>query len=257
MNLDLEGKVFYIAGSSRGIGLGIAQCFLDEGACVVLTGRDKHTLNEVFEKFHHTYPGKVLALAGDLCEKDIISSHLKETCDHFGAIHGIVANVGNGRSASIFPEGDHMWEESYRMNLESSLLLGRMSFEYLQRTSGSTLTFISSIAGLEDLGAPVPYSIYKSAIHSASKILSRQYASKGVRVNTVAPGNIFFKGGSWEKKFDKDPTKVDAYIQREVPLKKFGEPEDIGHICCFLASDKSRFITGSVIVADGGQTRSY
>lgn len=257
MDLKLSDKVYLVAGSSRGIGLGIAKCFLEEGAKVVITGRNEKSVTIACDSLNNLYPGHVLPLVGDVGEKEVIFSHLEKTICHFKRIDGVIANVGNGREPLGLPDDDALWEKSYHTNFKTSLLLAKYSFPYLQKQNSSTFTFISSITGLEDIGAPIFYSIYKSAIHGVSKMLSREFAKSGIRVNTVAPGNIFFEGGSWDKKIKENPDKIQDYINKEVPLKCFGTPKDIGHICTFLASDKAKFITGSVIVADGGQTRSF
>jgi 3-oxoacyl-[acyl-carrier protein] reductase len=119
-----------------------------------------------------------------------------------------------------------------------------------------SIVFISSIAGLESLGAPLPYGAAKAALEHYSKDLSRRVGMHGVRVNTVAPGNVLFPGGTWQQKLDADSAKVTSMIAAEVPLSRFGTPREIGAAVAFLASDRAAFITGACLVADGGQTRA-
>ena len=104
--------------------------------------------------------------------------------------------------------------------------------------------------------APLPYSAAKAALINLSKNLARQAGPHNVRVNCVAPGNILFPGGSWEKHLEARAEEVHRFIQTEVPLRRFGRPEEIADAIAFLCSDRSSFITGACIVADGGQTRS-
>src|SRR5262249_49485192 len=96
----------------------------------------------------------------------------------------------------------------------------------------------------------------KAAVLSYGKNLARQLGPQGVRVNCVAPGNILFPGGSWEKKFAQQREHFQRYIETEVPLQRFGSPEEIADVVVFLASDRAAFVTGACVVADGGQTRS-
>ena len=119
--------------------------------------------------------------------------------------------------------------------------------------SNKILLFISSIAGLEAFGAPVDYSTAKSALLAFSKNLARKVATK-VRVNVVAPGNINFPGGSWDEKIKLDPKRVKDIIESTVPMNRFGTPEEIADAALFICSERAKFITGSVLVVDGGQT---
>lgn len=123
--------------------------------------------------------------------------------------------------------------------------------------SKSAVTVISSIAALEFLGAPLTYSSVKAALHPLVKSLSFSFGNNGARINLVAPGNILFPGSTWENKLNDKKDETLAYISREVPLKRFGKPEEVADLVAFLSSEKAAFITGSTIVIDGGQTKTY
>ena len=125
----------------------------------------------------------------------------------------------------------------------------------LIKGSGNIL-FIASIVGVEATPAPLPYSAAKAALINYSKNLARQVAREGVRVNCVAPGNILFPGGTWERHLERDRAAVTKKIEDEVPMGRFGTPEEIAGLAVFLCSPRASFITGSCFVADGGQTRS-
>ena len=125
----------------------------------------------------------------------------------------------------------------------------------LTDSMGSIIT-IGSIAGLEDVSAPIPYAASKAALMAYTKSLSRKLADKKIRVNMVSPGNILFPGGNWDKKQKSDPYNIRKMLQEKVPLEMFGSPEDIGNVVAFLLSSKASFITGANIVVDGGQTTS-
>ena len=114
----------------------------------------------------------------------------------------------------------------------------------------------SSIAGCEALSAPLPYSAAKAALINVTKNLSRMVGSHGIRVNAVAPGNVLFPGGSWEKKLTENREFFEEYIRREVPLQRFGRAEEVADAVVYLASERASFMTGACVVLDGGQTRS-
>ena len=117
----------------------------------------------------------------------------------------------------------------------------------------SNILFISSITGLEAIGAPVDYSTAKTAVIAFAKNLARKVAPE-VRVNVIAPGNVHFPESSWEEKIQTDPEIIEQMLQTTVPMKRFGTPQEIADATVFLCSALASFITGSVLVVDGGQT---
>ena len=126
----------------------------------------------------------------------------------------------------------------------------------LLKKSKGCLLFVSSIAGMEAFGAPTDYSVAKTAIISLAKNMARKLASDHVRVNVVAPGNVYFEGGTWDKKIEEDPDQVRNIIKETVPMNRFSTPEEIANPVVFLCSDKASFITGAILRVDGGQTVS-
>jgi 3-oxoacyl-[acyl-carrier protein] reductase len=125
------------------------------------------------------------------------------------------------------------------------------------KQNGGSIILISSIAGHEVLPAPIPYSVAKAGVIVVCKNLSRHLAPHNIRINAVAPGNIFVKEGTWDKKIKEDPGGVKQYIETEVPMKRLGKPEEIADAVVFLASERASFITGACLIVDGGQTRSF
>jgi 3-oxoacyl-[acyl-carrier protein] reductase len=124
----------------------------------------------------------------------------------------------------------------------------------VKRGSGSVVA-VGSIAGLESVPAPITYSAAKAALTAAAQALSRQVA--GVRVNVVAPGNVLFPGGGWERRQSDDPAGVRAYVEAEVPLGRFATPNEIADVVVFVASERASFLTGACLVVDGGQSHRF
>jgi len=122
------------------------------------------------------------------------------------------------------------------------------------RSGHGSIVLVASIVGLESMAAPLPYSAAKAALINYGKNLARQVGPSNVRVNSVAPGNILIPGGSWERHLAERRDEVLQEIQAGVPLQRFGRAEEIADLIVFLSSDRAAFITGSCIVADGGQT---
>ena len=242
MDLDLKNKVVFVSGSTRGIGRAIAEAFLKEGALVTITGRTNLDVEGICRKNKNTF-GHVT----DLTNPSKIVSAIKQVIARFGKIDIIVANIGDGTANTS-------WQESLSTNLMSSINLAEAALPHLIKQQSGSIVFIGSIAGVEAMGAPITYSVGKSALISYSKNLARTVAKNGVRVNCISPGNIFFDGGVWSKKLKQDHEKFSNYIKNEVPMQRFGTPKEIANIVCFLSSNRASFVTGACIVADGGQT---
>jgi 3-oxoacyl-[acyl-carrier protein] reductase len=245
----LQGKVALITGSSRGIGLAIAQTLCQEGCIVVLNGRDIERLNNSAECLG------VAGIAGDVSQEAGAFALMNEVVSRHGGLDILVSNVGSGTS---LPPGTENWTEWDRMlglNLRAAVNSVAAARGALSARRGVVLC-ISSICGSAALGAPLAYSAAKAALNSYVRGISRVLAAEGVRINALAPGNVLFEGSSWEKHLNNNRQAVEEMLAREVALKRFGTTEEIANVAAFLCSVKSSFITGEVVVVDGGQLRS-
>lgn len=199
----------------------------------------------------------ILAIQGDMARREDIERALDITVSTFDRVDAVVANVGSGTAKGGWDLDEDDWAPVMDMNLRGSVALTSVAMPHLLKQESSSFTFISSIAATEAIGAPIPYSAAKAAIEMTMKSLSRLVGPQGVRVNAVSPGNVLFPGGSWEKKLVDRREFFEEMIQREVPLQRFASPEEIANVVVFLASERASFVTGSSVVVDGGQTRSY
>jgi len=242
-----------VTGASKGIGLAIATHFLDEGANVFLVARGKEQLHAATCELISTYGEyRVLSESCDCTDQVAVEKLSGSIVDKWGGVDIVVENIGDGRSVpDPVPSLEH-WQRTWNTNFESALLTTRVVLPMLQESRGCLL-FISSITGLEAFGAPVDYSTAKSAIVAFSKNLARKVADK-VRVNVIAPGNINFPGSAWDEKIKIDEDRVEQIIKTTVPMQRFGSPDEIASASVFLCSERASFITGSVMVVDGGQT---
>ena len=250
MELELKNKIILVTGSSRGIGKEIASAFLDEGCKVILNGRDKKSLEKTSKFFNHLTKFIVADVTKPLeCQKLV-----KKIIRLYGRFDILVCNVGDGKSVPLGKETSKEWQKMFELNLQSATNVIEASKKELSKTRGS-IVCISSIAGLNVVGAPIPYSVIKSALNTYVKYSARPLGEKNIRINAIAPGNIMFKGSVWEKKKKQNPTLVNKILKNEVSLHRFGNPKEIANLTVFLSSPKSSFITGSVCVIDGGQIR--
>jgi len=251
MELELKNKIVLVTGSSRGIGKEIASTFLDEGCKVILNGRDKKSLEKTSKFFNHLTKFIVADVTKPLECKKLV----KKIIQLYGRLDILVCNVGDGKSVAPGKETIVDWNKMFEANLQSATNIIESSKNELSKTRGSIIC-ISSIAGITFLnGAPIPYSVSKSALNTYVKYSSRSLGEKNIRINAIAPGNIIFEGSIWEKKLKKNPSLVKKLLKNDVSLHRFGTPTDIANLTVFLSSSKSSFITGSVYVVDGGQIR--
>jgi 3-oxoacyl-[acyl-carrier protein] reductase len=257
MDLGLQNQVVFVAGSSRGIGKAIAAALLDEGACVVLTGRDPEALElataDLATKENYE---RILPIVGDLGDPAKIEAAYERTVTHFGRIDHLIANLGTGKGVPGWEQSEAEWTRLFELNFFASTRLTQAVLPHLLKNeAGGSILYISSIVALEATPAPLPYSAAKAALENYSKNLARQLGAQKVRVNTLAPGNILFEGGSWEKRLHEQREGVEKMLQSEVPQQRFGKPEEIAALAAWLCSPAALFVTGSRFVADGGQTR--
>lgn len=258
MDLRLDNQIVFIAGSSRGIGKAIASTLLAEGASVVLTGRDEESLNSAQNELSaYANKDRILAICGDLTASSTITGAYERTLQHFGRIDHLVANLGTGSGKPGWDQSEDEWMRLFEQNFFVSTRLTQAILPHLlANTNGGSILYISSIVALEATPAPLPYSAAKAALVNYSKNLARHLGPQKVRVNTIAPGNIYFPGGSWERHLSNRRESVEAMLQSEVPQQRFGTPEEIASLAAYLCSPQAAFATGSCYVMDGGQTRS-
>lgn len=254
MDLAIAGKVAVVCGASRGIGLAVARRLAHEGARVVMAARSAGPLEEARKALSGETGAEITAIAADMTDEAAVARLFART-QALGPVEIVVANAGSGSAQVGFAIDRAEWQRVLDENLFSATLVAAEALKHLTANKAGSLTFVGSIAGSEAINAPVPYSAAKAALHMATKLYAQQVGASGVRVNAVAPGNVLFPGGSWERKLAERGEFYNAYIKREVPLRRFGTPEEIADIVAFLASARAAFVTGAVWVADGGQTR--
>ena len=233
--------------------MAVAESFLQEDAKTCLVSRGSKGLFENEKKLQDIYGlENSFACKCDCTNIESLNSLKNRVKDKWGSLDIVVVNVGDGRSVSDALPDDEQWQKTWSSNFESALQTARTFLPMLEESKGCLL-FVSSIAGIEAFGAPTDYSTAKTAIIALAKNMARKLAPD-VRVNVIAPGNVYFEGGSWDEKIKQDKKRVDEIIKSTVPMNRFATPQEVAGSVVFLCSDKASFITGATLVIDGGQT---
>ena len=242
----LEGKVAVITGGNSGIGLATAQRFLDEGARVAISGRNQKTLDEAVKPLGDS----VLAIKADTARLDEIEKFLAAVNKKFGKIDVLFVNAGVAKFAPLVDTGEALFDEQFDINIRGAYFTVQKALPLLN--DGASIIFNTSVASSTGVAATSAYSATKAALRSLARTAAAELAERKIRVNAVAPGPIvtpiFGKTGLPQQIIDDWAKGLIA----EVPLKRFGQPEEVAGVVAFLASSDASYITGVELNVDGG-----
>ena len=251
---SLSGKRLFITGGSRGLGREMALAIAEAGADVILTGRDEASLEETATAIR-ALGREAVAIAGDMGDPDECEAACSCALAEHGPVDLLINNVG-GRLLNVPVEEQSLadWRRILDLNLTSTFLCTRiLGGEMVRRGEGGRVINVASISGLianRGIGGR-SYETAKAAVIQFTKATAADWAPHGVTVNAICPGGFFTAPNQrWAK---ENPEVIGEFL-KNIPMGKFGEPEDLGPLAVYLASDASRYMTGATLVIDGGYT---
>jgi NAD(P)-dependent dehydrogenase (short-subunit alcohol dehydrogenase family) len=245
---DLTGKGAFVTGASRGIGRSVAVSLARAGARVALVGRDIEALAETLSAVEAA-GGQGLTLQGDMTNAGSVEAAVARACESFGKLDVLVCNAGVQKLKPFLDMKPEDWRGLIATNLEGAILTMQSAGRRMVAQKSGVVIAMASIYSF--VGAPGNsiYCMTKGGLLQLSRALAVEWARYNVRVNAICPGWIETE---LTKPYMQDQKAVEAGL-RQIPLRRFGRPEDIGPLAVYLASDEACFVTGQAYVIDGGQ----
>ena len=249
MDLGLKGAKVLVTGSTKGIGRAIAETFATEGADIGVCSRN---LAEVESTVAALTAKGVAAFGGavDVADAAALKAWVCDMASKLGGIDVVVANV----SALAIGQDDESWQKEFSTDMMGTVRLVNAAMPYLEKSAAGAIVTISSVSGREVDFAAGPYGTFKAAIIHYTQGLANQLAGKGIRANSVSPGNTYFEGGVWNMIKDNNPELYKTALALN-PTGRMGTPQEMANAAVFLASRAASFITGTNLVVDGALTR--
>jgi len=248
MQLSLNGKRALVTGGSRGIGLAIARAFALAGADVAICARAPAPLAQAEEALRTT-GRRVSAHVCDLSQAQAVTDWVAQAAADLGGVDILVNNAsGFGRT-----DDEAGWATSLAVDLMASVRASQAALPYFLQQGSGNIIHIASISGLKASVRTPPYGAVKAAIMEYAQTQALAHAAQRIRVNCIAPGSIFFEGGTWDVVQKENPPLYERILS-SIPSGRFGTPEEVANVALFLASDCASWVTGQTWTVDGGQS---
>jgi 3-oxoacyl-[acyl-carrier protein] reductase len=257
MDLGLTDKVALVIGSSRGLGKAVAMGFAQEGAKVAICARGETALDTTRQEITRTTGRQVLAVTADVTRPEDVDRLVQATLDRFGRIDVLVTNAGGPPAGTFLDFNPEVWQQAVNLNLMSAVRLCYAVVPTMRRQGGGRIIAITSISVKQPLDNLILSNSVRMAVVGLTKSLSNELAADNILVNSVCPSWTLTErveellrhragrnGTSYEEELGQ--------LERDIPLRRLGQPEELANVVVFLASERASYLTGVSIQVDGG-----
>jgi NAD(P)-dependent dehydrogenase (short-subunit alcohol dehydrogenase family) len=241
-----QGKVAVVTGGNSGIGLGVAKAYAREGAQVAITGRNEKTLEAAAKEIGDG----TLAIQSDAGKVAEIETAMKKIKERFGRIDALFVNAGVGKFVPFEKVTEEFFDETVNINMKGVFFTVQKAIPLMSK--GSAIVLNASINAHLGMPGTTVYGATKAAVINMAKTLSRDLLEKGIRVNAVSPGPITSALLGRDRMSQEKVQEIKDWIQSQVPIKRFGTPEEIAAGVLYLTAPESAFVLGAELIIDGG-----
>ncbi len=260
MDLGLKGRVALVAGASRGLGKAIALELAREGALVAICARSAEQLEAAAEEIRRATGARVEALPADVSDAQEVERLIVQVLERFGRLDILVNNAGGPPAGSFSHLSDQDWLRALETNLLSAVRLSRAAAPSMQANRWGRIINLTSVSARQPMDDLVLSNVARAGVLGLAKSLSNELAAYGITVNSVCPGynhtsRLVEVAQSRARREGRSVEDILAGYERQVPLGRLGEPEEVAALVAFLASERAGYITGTAIQVDGGYVR--
>lgn len=261
MDLGLKGKVALIAAASRGLGRAVAEEVAREGASLILCARNEKTLSETCESIRQSTGVDVLGVPADVSNTESVNQLVQEGVRQFGRIDILVNNSGGPPAASFDNATSDMWESATRLLLSSVIEMTRAVLPGMKERRWGRILNVTSVAVKQPIDNLMLSNSLRGAVTGLARTLANDVAPFGITVNNILPGytrteRVIELADSMAAKEGISAAEVASRWEKEIPMRRLGEPQEFAAMAAFLVSERASYITGSSIAVDGGWIRS-
>jgi 3-oxoacyl-[acyl-carrier protein] reductase len=261
VELGLQNKVALVAAASRGLGRAVAHELAKEGAKVVIFARGREAIEAARDEIASLTGADVHALVADVTEVDHLARVVSESTARFGPVDILVTNAGGPPAGPFESHEWDVWERAVRLTLKSAVELTRAVLPSMRERRWGRIIHVTSIAVKQPVDNLMLSNSLRSAVTGFARTLANEVATDGITVNCIMPGytrteRVEELADATAKRDGLTRPDVLARFEREIPMKRLGEPHEFAAVAAFLASDRASYVTGQSIAVDGGWIRS-
>jgi 3-oxoacyl-[acyl-carrier protein] reductase len=261
MDLGIRGRVALVCGGSSGLGKAVATSLAREGVKVAICARTADKLEKAAEEIRKATSGEILPVAADVSKPADVKSAVAKTVAHFGKLEILVPNAGGPPFGAFVDQPEDAWQKALELNLLSTVHLCREAVPHMKKAGWGRIINITSFAAKQPHDGLILSNTSRAGVLGFAKSLANELASSGILVNTVCPGAFETERhiALTQKRAAQEGISVEEANKKrakEIPVGRFGHPQEFGDLVAFLASERAGYITGTAIQIDGGVVKS-